>query len=72
MPLTITLESNEALVLFELLASKSLESHVKKPERNALWILESKLEKLLVEPFDPNYKHLLDVARKSLIEYYGD
>lgn len=71
MPITITLEQDEALVLFELFASEKLEASVDTPERNALWALEALLEKQLTEPFSPDYSQLLEKARQSLLERYG-
>ena len=71
MPITITLKQDEALALFELLASKKLEASVDAPERNALWALEGALEKQLAEPFSPGYSQLLKNARQSLLERYG-
>ena len=71
MSITITLEQDEALVLFALLASEKLEASVDTPERNALWTLEELLEKQLAEPFSPNYSELLQKARQSLLERYG-
>ena len=59
MPTTITLEQDEALVLFDLLASKKLEVSVDAPEKNALWALECLLEKHLAKPFSPDYSQLL-------------
>lgn len=71
MPITITLEQDEALVLFELLVSEKLEASVDTPERNALWALEGLLEKQLAEPLAPDYSQLLEKARQSLLELYG-
>lgn len=71
MAITITLENDEALVLFELLKSESLEASVATPERDALWGLEAALEKQLVEPFSPDYAKLLEKARQSLITRCG-
>ena len=70
MTVTITLEDDEALVLFEVLASGRLQP----PgiaERNALWGLEGHLERELVAPFKVNYSEILDAARASLIARYG-
>ena len=67
---SITLESDAALVLFELLASEKIEPHVELAERNALWELENALEEILAEPFSPQYAELLEQARKSLAERY--
>lgn len=72
---TIILEDYEALVLFELLASQRIESAIpdlEAPERNVLWALESYLEKILVEPFSPDYAKLLEEARRKLIERGGE
>lgn len=74
MTTTITLDDDEALVLFELLASERIESDLpglEAPERNALWVLQCHLEKSLVEPFLPNYEQLLEKARASLVERLG-
>jgi hypothetical protein len=71
---TITLEDDEALVLYELLASERIEKEVpglEAPERNALWALSCLLEKTLVQPFSPDYHQLLQKARVSLIERFG-
>ena len=60
--------------LFELLASQRIESAIpdlEPPERNALWALENDLEKILVEPFSPDYAELLEEARRKLIEHGG-
>jgi hypothetical protein len=74
MSTTITLEDDEALVLFELLASERIEKEVsglEAPERNALWALSNLLEKALVQPFSPDYDQLLQSARLSLVERFG-
>jgi hypothetical protein len=75
MSTTITLDDDAALVLFEMLASKRIETqlpNVEPPERNALWSLEGSLEKVLVQPFSPDYAQLLNKARESLVERYGE
>jgi len=75
MSTTITLDDDAALVLFEMLASKRIETqlpNVEPPERYALWSLEGSLEKVLVQPFSPDYKQLLNKARESLVERYGE
>lgn len=71
MAIQITLEDDEALVLFELLASGRLPDAVDTPQRNALWALEALLQKQLVAPFSPDYSTLLERARASLVERYG-
>jgi len=70
MPVRITLEDDEALVLFELLASRTVEA-TSAPERNALTALQGLLEKQLVGPFSANYAQLLAAARSSLVARYG-
>ena len=75
MSITITLDDDVALVLFELLASDRIETELtglEAPERNALWALEGCLEKNLVEPFSPKYAQLLEAARASLVERFGE
>jgi hypothetical protein len=72
MSVTINLEEDEALVIFELIASGVFKDAVDAPERNALEALEALLEKELVAPFSPDYKKLLQSARKSLVERYGE
>ncbi len=74
MSTTITLDDDEALVPFELLASKRIESDLpglEPPERNALWALEAHLEKVLVQPFSPDFGRLLEKARASLVDRFG-
>ena len=87
MPVTLTLEDDEALVLLDLLVSKNfataagtsersvlsafIETAVGIPERNALWALECLLERQLAAPFSPDCDKLLDAARQSLVDRYG-
>lgn len=71
MPVAVTFEQDEALVLFELLTSEKLEASVDAAERNALRALERALEKQLAEPFSPDYAKLLEKARRPLLERYG-
>lgn len=75
MSTTIILDDDVALVLFELLASRRIETELpglEAPERSALWALEGCLEKSLVEPFSPEYAQLLEEARASLVERFGE
>lgn len=66
---SIRLSSDEALVLFELLArfeqeeSFAIEHH---GETVALWRLEGALEKVLAEPFRSDYRGLVSAARERL------
>ena len=72
----IDLDSDAALVLFELLASREEQIvsalQLEAAERNALWCLEGSLEKVLVGPLSPSYGALLQNARKSLVERGGE
>lgn len=67
----IALTSEEALVLFELLArfSETEELTVAdQAERQVLWNVACLLERELVEPFQANYRELLEAAKKKLKE----
>ena len=72
---TVTLTSDEALVLFELLHrwedSGEIGTVLMPGEQTALWALSGRLESTLVEPFDGNYRELLDHARQRLAERGG-
>ena len=72
MGIQIELADDEALVLFELLATGKFSDSVEPPERNALWALEALLEKQLVAPFSADYASLLEQARSSLVARYGN
>lgn len=72
MAIQVTLEDDEAIVLFELLASRQLSDGVDTPERNALWALEAILEKALVAPLSSDYAAALERARASLVDRYGN
>jgi hypothetical protein len=67
---TITLTSDEALVLFELLHRWEDADRVSAPEHQgeqvALWNLSALLERELVEPFDAEYGDLAAAARDRL------
>ena len=66
---SINLEPDEALVLYDLVArytdSDRLET-VDQAEQRALWNLCALLERELVEPFDPKYGELVAAARDRL------
>jgi len=70
---TVTLTSDEAIVLFELLHrwedSGQIGSVLMPGEQTALWALSCCLESSLVEPFEANYHELLDQARQRLAEH---
>ena len=68
--MTGTLTSDEALVLFELLHRwedlGEIDTVLMPGEQTALWALSCRLESILVEPFDGNYRELVDHARQRL------
>ena len=67
-PVTITLTQDEALVLYEWLArsdNAELLPTEHPAEQRVLWKIEGVLEKQ-VNGFAPNYKDLLDRARRSI------
>jgi hypothetical protein len=72
---TVTLSSDEALVLFELLHrwedSGELGNVLLPGEQTALWALSALLESRLVEPFEANYRELVSDARQRLAEHGG-
>jgi hypothetical protein len=67
---TITLTSDEALVLFELLHRWEDADRVSAPEHQgeqvALWSLSARLERELRGPFDAQYGDLVAAARDRL------
>lgn len=68
---TITLSNDEALVLDALLADLDDQASIPithPAERRALWNLSASLEKVLVEPFKPDYEKLLAAARERLTD----
>ena len=76
MNISIHLNEDEALVLFEWLMNKNATDEDSLPvdhpaERLALWNLEAALEKTLVPILSPDYSELLSRARERLIEKGG-
>ena len=74
MSVSLHLDSDAALVLFELLASRKdaiWTSGLNVAEIHALNLLEGALEKQLSAPFAPDYKVLLENAKRSLVERCG-
>jgi hypothetical protein len=67
---TITLTSDEALVLFELLHGWEDAGRVSAPQHQAeevaLWNLSALLEREVPEPFDAQYGDLIAAARDRL------
>ena len=68
--ITIKLTKDEALVLFEFLSrfneNDNKEIFQDQAEEKALWIIEGQLEKILVEPFMPNYQDIIQEARNRI------
>jgi hypothetical protein len=71
----VTLTSDEALVLFELLHrwedSGEIDTVLMPGEQTALWALSCRLESILAEPFEGNYRELVNHARQRLAERGG-
>ncbi|WP_412464449.1 hypothetical protein [Flavobacterium mekongense] len=67
---TIELTKDEALIFFDFLGrfnQKSDENIFEhKAEQKVLSDLEVSLEKILVEPFLPNYKEIIKVSREKI------
>ena len=71
----VRLSRDAALVLFELLACASTDGSlrpIRPGDQEALWHLEGELERILPEPFLPNYTELVDAARSRLAPSHGD
>ena len=78
--ISIQLTHNEALVLFEFLGRiNELEDKISEKketskifedesELKVLWDIEAQLERVLVEPFNPDCKEIIDRARKEINE----
>ena len=66
----VSLTGDEALVLFELLHRWEDEEQVSPPrneaEQVALWNLSAVLERILSEPFSPDYARLVSEAQARL------
>ena len=71
----ITLTKSESIVLFELITRINKENRKDliedQAEERILWDLESMLESKLTEPFQDNYKELLNNARNELRDEIG-
>lgn len=71
----LRLTPDEALVLFEFLSRYSDTDELvleDQAEQRALWNLCCKLEKELVEPFNPDYVKLLQSARDRLRDKWDE
>jgi len=72
--ITIELNWDAALVLFELLAGFNGSPRLELPEPAdsiALLRLHGALKSTLTEPFRPEYRDLLEAAKRRLVEHYG-
>lgn len=67
---SIVLTPDEALVLFEMLHrwedARRVGPELEQGEQVALWAVSSRLESLLVEPFQDSYMQLVKDARQRL------
>ncbi|GEP37961.1 hypothetical protein NPS01_16240 [Nocardioides psychrotolerans] len=67
---SISMTSDEALVLFDLLHRWEDDEQVTPPqneaEQIALWAVSALIERVLVEPFGPDYSRLVSEARTRL------
>lgn len=68
--LNLKITKDESLVLFDFLSrfnlSENQEIFEDQAEQKTLWILESQLEKQLVEPFKTDYKNIINEARNKV------
>ena len=68
--ISIKFSKDEALVLFEFFSRFNTEEHKDifqdQAEEKTLWIIEGQLEKILVEPFMPNYQDIIQEARNRI------
>ena len=66
----INLTKDEALVLFEFLSGFNQMRHnaifEDQAEQKALWTIEKQLERILAEPFRPDYLDIIKEARNRL------
>jgi hypothetical protein len=70
--IVVRLSHDEALVLFEWLHrsedQETLSPFEHQAEQVALWNLSALLERALAEPFDPDYRQLVNDARDRLVD----
>tara|TARA_R110002020_G_scaffold323714_2_gene539537 strand:- start:1214 stop:1450 length:237 start_codon:yes stop_codon:yes gene_type:complete len=68
--INIKLSKDEALVLFEFVSRFNETEHKDlfqdQSEQKMMWLIEGQLQKILVEPFRPDYKEIIDNARNSI------
>lgn len=71
---TVTLTSDEAFVLFDLLhrwEDDGIDPTLQEGEQVALWAISGRLESTLVEPFQEDYGDQVDRARQRLFARGG-
>jgi hypothetical protein len=72
---TLTLTSDESLVLFEMLHrwedAGKIDTALMPGEQVALWAISAALERVLVEPFDVRYDEIVAEARNRLLDGGG-
>jgi hypothetical protein len=74
MSVSVELDPDVALVLFEMLASRgdlAVQLKLESPERNSLWALQAALEKELIAPLQADYAAQLSAARQSVVARLG-
>ena len=68
--LNLKITKDESLVLFDFLSRFNQSEHKEifedQAEQKTLWIIEGQLEKQLAEPFTPDYKDIINEARKQI------
>jgi hypothetical protein len=68
--INIKLTKDEALVLFEFISRFNETEHKElfqdQSEQKMMWLIEGQLQKILVEPFRPDYKEIIDNARNNI------
>jgi hypothetical protein len=68
--INIKLTIDEALVLFEFISRFNETEHKElfqdQSEQKMMWLIEGQLQKILVEPFRPDYKEIIDNARNNI------
>jgi len=68
--INITLNKDQALVLFEFVSRFNEANHKDlfhdQAEEKMMWLIEGQLEKILTEPFMPDYMEIIKSARNKI------
>ena len=68
--ISLKLTKDEALILFEFVSrfneNDNKEIFNDQAEEKIFWVIEGQLEKILVEPFIPNYQNIIQEARSRI------